>query len=218
MKRGFTLLIVFAISIFLLPSAANAAPRKLASKECIECHKPVLSEESKRVVHAPFKDEKNCEACHKRHGVVGTLVLIQEQPGLCFSCHKKEEAAFKAAHVHVPVSQGTCTKCHSAHSSDFPALLRANGNQLCFTCHDKKKFTQASVHKPAGENCLTCHDAHAGANERRLTKPVAELCTSCHVKGGKGPVPLHNGYTVGTNCTNCHSPHSAPDKHLLRAV
>jgi len=205
-------ILIFAFPLFAAPQ------RKLISKECIECHKPVLNEQAKKSVHAPFRDEKNCEACHKRHGVVGTLVLKQDIPALCFSCHAKEESAFKAAHVHVPVSQGKCTKCHAAHSSDFAHLLRSDGNQLCFGCHDKAKFQQASVHKPAGESCLNCHDAHAGANERRLTKPLAELCVSCHRTGGRGPAPVHNGYTISAGCTSCHSPHAAPDQQLLRAV
>jgi len=186
--------------------------RKLASKACTDCHQPVLQELAKKVVHAPFRNTGGCDSCHKRHGVVGTLVLQKEEPALCYGCHQKQQEAFKAAHVHVPVAQGKCTRCHSPHSSDSRALLRSEGNLLCFTCHDRKKFNQASVHKPAGESCLTCHDAHAGANERRLTKPVAELCVSCHKNAS------HNGYKVDKNCTSCHSPHSSVEKGLLRAV
>jgi predicted CXXCH cytochrome family protein len=186
--------------------------RKLAAKACTDCHQPVLQELSKKVVHAPFRNTAGCDTCHKRHGIVGTLVLQKEEPALCYGCHQKQQDAFKAAHVHVPVAQGKCTRCHNPHSSDSRALLRSEGNLLCFTCHDRKKFTQASVHKPAGESCLTCHDAHAGANERRLTKPVAELCVSCH------KTTSHNGFKVDKNCTNCHTPHSSAEKGLLRAV
>jgi len=211
-KRILFLFLLFA------PVALFAAPQKrLNAKECIECHAPVVKEKARKVVHEPFRDEKNCEACHKRHGIVGTLVLKQEQPGLCYSCHKQEEAKFKAAHIHNPVANGKCTKCHNPHSSYNEQLLRASGNNLCFTCHDKAKFSQASVHKPAGERCLTCHDAHAGANERRLITPKAELCGTCHKPGGKGPVPKHGGMTVTGDCTICHSPHSAPEKGLLHA-
>src|SRR5690242_7362326 len=104
-RRLATRSLLLILAVVTLASALHAAPpqRRLASKDCIECHAKVQQEASKKVVHAPFADPKNCESCHKRHGIVGTLVLKQEQPGLCFSCHQKEETAFKAAHVHNPV-------------------------------------------------------------------------------------------------------------------
>src|SRR6478752_4933151 len=49
---------------------------------------------------------KDCESCHKRHGVVGALVLKEEEPGLCLSCHKEKDLDLKAAHVHAPLSGG----------------------------------------------------------------------------------------------------------------
>src|SRR6185369_11330295 len=217
-QAGILFIVVCCLLSVICCLPAHGQQRKLASKACIDCHQPVLQEASKKVVHAPFKDTKGCDSCHKRHGVVGTLVLQKEEPALCYDCHKKQQESFKAAHVHVPVAQGKCTRCHSPHSSDSRALLRSEGNLLCFTCHDRTKFTQASIHKPAGESCLNCHDAHAGANERRLTKPLAELCTSCHKTGGRGPMPKHGGYAVTGNCTSCHSPHAAAEKTLLRTV
>src|ERR1043165_901466 len=76
-----TILAAGAIAL-LLPRSSTAA-LKVQAKECIACHAPVQKEEAKKVVHAPFKDLKNCESCHKRHGVVGTLVLKEPEPGLC---------------------------------------------------------------------------------------------------------------------------------------
>ena len=44
----------------------EAAPqqRKLASKECIECHQQVRPDGAKKSVHEPFRDAANCTACH----------------------------------------------------------------------------------------------------------------------------------------------------------
>src|SRR5512135_666510 len=137
-----------ALAALFCAAPVSGGPQKLASKECIACHAPVLKEASKKFVHAPFKDEKNCESCHKRHGVVGALVLKEEEPALCLSCHPKEDAAMKAAHAHAPVKEGKCSSCHAPHASEFKGLLKANGNEACFSCHKKEEFTLANVHKP----------------------------------------------------------------------
>src|SRR6266545_3249757 len=82
-----------------------------------------------------FIDASQCETCHKRHGLVGVLNLQEEEPKLCYRCHKKEEKAFKVAHVHAPLA-GKCTSCHAAHSSDAPKLLKLAAPGSCFKCHD----------------------------------------------------------------------------------
>ena len=107
-----------AAAAWLAGGVPSHAALRVQARECISCHSPVEKELAKKFLHAPFKDPKNCESCHKRHGVVGTLVLKEPEPGLCFSCHKKEEPAFKLARVHAPVAQGKCSSCHSPHSSD----------------------------------------------------------------------------------------------------
>jgi hypothetical protein len=70
-RRVFALFLL--VSAFLLiGSSASAAPakRRLAAKECVACHQPVLQEQSKKTVHAPFADANCCENCHKPHGIV----------------------------------------------------------------------------------------------------------------------------------------------------
>src|SRR5215468_7745990 len=138
MKR---LLALGPLLLFLAPSGALAAP-KIVAKECIACHAPVQKEAGKKFVHAPFKDEKNCESCHKRHGVVGALVLKEEEPALCLGCHPKEQPQLKLAHVHAPLTSGKCTSCHSPHSSDAQGLLKTSSNELCFQCHKKDDFAR----------------------------------------------------------------------------
>ncbi len=83
-RAGVSLLLVTAICL-LSGANASAAPvkRRLAAKECAECHQPVLQQQSRKFVHEPFKDAAACESCHKRHGIVGTLVLQRQEPALC---------------------------------------------------------------------------------------------------------------------------------------
>src|SRR5262245_21003193 len=188
-------LVVFGTVAFFSGERAWAEP-KIVSKECVACHAPIQKLASKKFVHAPFKDEKNCESCHKRHGVVGALVLKEEQPALCLSCHKPEEPQLKLAHVHAPLSSGKCTSCHSPHSCDFAKLLKASGNEACFSCHKKEAFAGAAVHKPAAESCRTCHVPHASGQKALLVKPESELCAGCHKSGGSAKAPVHAGFSV----------------------
>src|SRR6476646_10269756 len=147
-------------SLLLLSGLSAAAPARIISKDCVACHPPVAKQAARKFVHAPFKDQKNCESCHKRHGVVGALVLKEEEPGLCLSCHKEKDLDLKAAHVHAPLKGGKCTSCHLPHSSDSKGLLKASSNELCFQCHKKEPFARASAHKPSAAGCLTCHSPH----------------------------------------------------------
>ena len=110
---------------------AEKKPKKIKSKECIECHQPVLQEAKRKTVHAPFKDSKNCESCHRRHGVVGTLVLQKAEPELCLDCHADRKADLAKPHVHEAVQGGGCTACHAPHSSDNPKLLVKPLGEMC---------------------------------------------------------------------------------------
>lgn len=90
-------------------SSSSSGSRRtgaLAGRTCASCHTSTVKERGKRVVHAPFRDVEGCESCHKRHGSVGTLVLKEREPKLCYSCHKEEETAFQQAHLHAPLKSG----------------------------------------------------------------------------------------------------------------
>src|SRR5271169_1400538 len=213
-----------AVAVLAWGPPASAAV-KVISKDCLACHAPVQKEYARKQIHPPFKDQRGCEACHKRHGVVGVLVLKAEEPGLCFGCHKKEEPEFKQAHLHTPLAldkdgkAGKCTTCHSPHSSDNGALLKAAGNEVCFTCHTRERFTRATIHPPASANCLGCHKPHAGPETALLQRSESELCGSCHHPGGSAKPASHSGFSVeGVGCTSCHTPHASVDKGLLREV
>jgi predicted CXXCH cytochrome family protein len=120
---------LFLVLVMVAAGVSAAQKRKVVSKQCLDCHATAKQWKSKKVVHEPFRDDAGCETCHKRHGVVGTLVLVQEQPELCYQCHEKAAGD----HVHAPLKDGKCTDCHNPHATDAKALL-AQGNEACFTC------------------------------------------------------------------------------------
>src|SRR5512143_224504 len=223
-RRRLTISLVLAASLALFCGSVQGAVKR-TGKDCVDCHAPVAKQAAKKFVHAPFKDAKGCESCHKRHGVVGALVLKEEEPGLCFTCHKKEEPSFKLAHVHAPLKPpadskaSACSTCHLPHASDFKGLLKKSGNEACLSCHKAEAFAGKVVHKPAAESCLSCHSAHASAEAALLTRPVKELCASCHRAGGPAKPGTHSGFAVDKlACTACHSPHASGETGLLGAV
>ena len=158
----------------------------LAAKACIECHGEVRSQRSRKVVHEPFRNDKGCESCHRRHGIVGTLALQQEEPALCYSCHAPSEKAFQQAHVHAPVGEGNCSSCHAAHASDNPGLLRRPEVETCLACHDAAAFQKPGTHPPAREACGACHDPHATPTAgllRQLDAPTSAAASRAAVQG-----------------------------------
>ncbi|HET7747675.1 MAG TPA: cytochrome c3 family protein, partial [Vicinamibacteria bacterium] len=217
-------LLALALTL-LFAGGAQAAPPKIRGKACLDCHADVQKQAARTVVHAPFEDAKGCEACHKRHGVVGVLALKAEEPELCLGCHEEQAAELKQAHLHSALKPGNdgkpgkCTSCHAAHASDQPKLVKAAGNESCFACHAREKFTQGSVHAPAAASCLGCHGPHGTAQRGLLRQAQADLCASCHRAGGSARPAEHSGFAVtGRDCTGCHAPHTSKEKGLLRAV
>jgi predicted CXXCH cytochrome family protein len=84
----------------VLVSCGTSGPARGAAKSCVACHEKTRQQTRRGVVHAPFADESGCAICHKRHGVVGALVLKSDEKTLCLGCHAKEAEALKRAHVH----------------------------------------------------------------------------------------------------------------------
>ena len=78
------LALLLAGALLLLPGAALAQTGRFAAKPCAECHKKTLEQQSRKFVHAPFEKADGCESCHKRHGIVGSLALKEEEPKLCY--------------------------------------------------------------------------------------------------------------------------------------
>ena len=129
------------LSILALP--ADAKKRKFKQKECLDCHEEFIEEYlSMSNVHAVVEDRK-CEDCHLRHGIVGKRLLKEEGNKLCHECHTIEDLKLDQPGVHTALKQGTCISCHNPHASNSPYLLSAEGDAVCFECHEQEDYTRS---------------------------------------------------------------------------
>ncbi|HMB71820.1 MAG TPA: cytochrome c3 family protein, partial [bacterium] len=208
------LLAAWALSLGA-PAGAADRFRSRDSKECLDCHQDTRTRLKLDHAHEPFR-KKDCESCHKPHGILGSLNLRADGAKLCFICHDDLASVGDVQHPHGPVGDGDCLACHDPHASGFPALLPAEDEAACFSCHEQDRFARAHVHEPVEkQGCRECHDPHGSNHPALLPKPVAELCLSCH-QGGADLSQVHGGSDVtGTNCATCHDPHGSSTPELL---
>ena len=180
---------------------------------CVTCHadlkKPAKS------VHAAIA--LGCSSCHKtvegksHPAQKNSIILTQNMPGLCYSCH--DESKFKGKSVHQPVSGGMCTGCHDAHQSNFPKLLMKKAPDLCYNCHKEANFKGTSGHTAIGM-CTGCHNPHSSNSDKILNGDQPGLCYNCHDKAKFSKKYVHAIIPAG-GCTSCHTPHTGKNPHLL---
>lgn len=228
MTVSLVILIVVLSTCLLLTGTAPAAEKK--SDHCLECH-PELRKPIKNVHRALAL---GCETCHmtvdaKEHPQEkGSIRLMQDMPGLCFSCHKK--TPFQNKDIHSPVASGNCTGCHNPHGSELDMLLVSEPPELCYACHNREKFSKKYVHKIIMRRC-SCHDQHASEYPHLLYASVSQVCTDCHRvrKSGnhvvsslpRGKIHPVDGVPDPRNtkklitCTTCHNPHSSEYQKLF---
>ncbi len=189
---------------------ANSAE---SSKRCLSCHE--YGEE-----HANFaRSEHNvngvsCISCHSpHHAKEAQYLLVQKQPGLCFSCHTETKQDFARPFRH-RVEQGLiqCSDCHNEHGGFLTKQLRATAaqDQVCFKCHADKAGPFSFEHEPVKtEGCQACHTPHGSTNPRLLKRAsINLLCLECHTltqDAGAPAIPsFHNQSQKYSACTMCH--------------
>ena len=202
------LLGVVAGVLLLLPCVREAAAQQ-ARKTCVDCHAEMVAKLQQGVVHAPVR-EKNCDACHLPHGIIGGTFLRQEQPELCLRCHQNLAP--------VAVKKGNCSACHASHNSPNARLLLKDRKELCYGCHERSHFEKKNVHAPLSQGCVTCHTPHKSKQPRLLVQEADSLCLKCHEGGKEAMRKAHQGYVLKGKCLNCHNPHASDVKGLLKAV
>ncbi len=162
---------------------------------------------SKITYHEPFKN-KECSSCHNQLHIGK---LVEEEPQLCYQCHKenKEKYSFK----HGPAGAGFCTSCHNPHKAEADNLLVSKGEELCFNCHNSERVYTNKIHQSAKEkeNCVSCHNPHSSESKFML-QPGA--CNSCHSNKINDFTFLH-GPVGGNYCSTCHESHSSKNEFLL---
>jgi len=180
---------------------------------CLTCH--VKLTQKAKSVHAAVS--LGCQSCHKtvegktHPGQKGSIVLTQNMPNLCYSCH--DESKFKGKSVHQPVSGGMCTGCHNPHQSDFPKILIGDVPSICYNCHSESKFKGKSGHTLLGM-CTGCHNPHSSNSDKILKSNQPDLCYACHDKAKFTKKYVHQIINVG-GCTSCHAPHISDHPSLL---
>jgi len=223
--------VAFAAALLpaFFPSPAEAQLKKGKvlrpdQKTCVDCHaKEVKDYAARSSKHAPVA-AGTCEACHKRHGVVGVLRLVAEDPDLCLSCHTKEGQKGGGPHPpamtfpHPPADKQKCGACHDPHGASVKSLLKQTGSSACLTCHDPKGFQGTSVHAVALD-CLRCHLPHGGPEPAGLREKPDTLCVSCHEGKSESELKAHGGIRPGgASCLSCHAPHASPSPGLMRRI
>ena len=211
--RFFKILIIIT-AIFCIAAPLIHEAHSAEENPCVACHadlkKPAKS------VHAAIA--LGCSSCHKtvegksHPAQKGSIILTQNMPGLCYSCH--DESKFKGKSVHQPVSGGMCTGCHNAHQSNYPKLLMKDIPGVCYSCHKESKFKGGkSGHTNIGM-CTGCHNPHASNSSKILKSDQPDVCYNCHDKAKFTKKNVHKIIPTG-GCTPCHTPHISDNPSLL---
>ena len=108
--------------------ASSSGPR-FAAKNCLDCHKKFADKYlGMKDVHAVVR-ERNCEACHLRHGIVPKLLLKKIGNEMCFSCHAKDKIGMTKANIHTALKKGQCTTCHDPHAASSEPFAQRGGER-----------------------------------------------------------------------------------------
>ncbi len=215
-KKTLNLLLSFIALSALFVIFGSFAVQTYSAQEnpCLSCH--VDFKQRAKSVHAALG--MGCSACHKavegksHPSQKGSIVLTQNMPDLCYSCH--DASKFKGKSVHQPVAAGMCTGCHNAHQSNFPKLLVKDVPGICYNCHKESNFKGGkSGHTNVGM-CTGCHNPHSSNTAKMLKSEQPGLCYSCHEKSKFEKKYIHSIIQAG-GCTSCHVPHISNNPSLL---
>jgi DmsE family decaheme c-type cytochrome len=197
----------------------NFGPKSVVSFEkqneiCLGCHATDRRISWKGSSHDQV--DVSCTSCHKVHAPRDRVLAKNEQPEVCYQCHKQQRADFYKPSVH-PVRFGVmaCSQCHNTHSAVTASLLaRPTLNQTCYGCHPEKRGPFLWEHAPVAEDCALCHAPHGSIHPALLVKRPPWLCQTCHSQTGHPsvaqtpaglPSGTPSGFLLAGACTNCHS-------------
>jgi DmsE family decaheme c-type cytochrome len=170
------------------PSEAHAeAPREVApavsfgprwratsaaqDSACLACHESDVAENWQHALH--MHNELTCVICHDIHSDGDTVLLPEQQAGVCITCHKAQESGIHGLGGDDLSAEPPCSSCHNPHNHENagPQML-ANESLGCRTCHDleamldnpllpaKTRDYHLAAQKP-GRTCLDCHQGIA---------------------------------------------------------
>lgn len=228
-----------AVDMAFGPRDPSPADKKIEA--CLTCHKNGQRNHWDGSAHESAG--LVCTSCHTVHVQRDRVLVREEQPEVCYACHKTERAQTHRISTH-PLAAGkmACADCHNPHGSTGPVLMRTGSvNETCFQCHAEKRGPYLWEHEPVTEACTTCHTPHGSNITPLLKQRTPFLCQACHtgdhaaqVNSGanlqsgavttvNGLFPLANAagraQLAGRNCLSCHalvhgSNHPAGAKYL----
>jgi predicted CXXCH cytochrome family protein len=192
------------------PSLFQCSRHLAAGVSCIDCHDPHRLEEGPNAAKAA-PVAQSYFTIPKRPSEkdwLGNRLLRQNEPFLCYSCHKEIQAEFQLPIRH-RVNEGLlkCTDCHNPMGTLNSSALKATGTDVCFSCHVEKRgpyvYEHASVRV---EGCTGCHTPHGSINLHLLKRrQERQLCLECHANPQAINVPHPRlGFQEAGECTRCH--------------
>jgi DmsE family decaheme c-type cytochrome len=153
-----------------------------ASAVCVKCHSDGALMDYSHSAH--ILSDVGCLECHEIHpeGKALKAGLKAEDPDLCYTCHKEQQAKFHFPSHH-PVKEGkmNCSSCHNVHAATGEALNTDERlNDLCLNCHSRYQGPFVFGHAPVEDDCTTCHDPHGSIANNLLAQNEPFLCLQCH--------------------------------------
>lgn len=192
----------------------TATPAIERNAKCLSCHQGGNRTHWQTGPHAAR--DLACTSCHQIHTQHDRVRSRQDQPEVCFECHKEQRAQISRPSRH-PVKEGkvVCSDCHNPHGTAGEKLMvRDSITETCYTCHMEKRGPFVRSHQPVTDNCAICHNPHGSVNDNLLRQRPPFLCQQCHEPSGhRGAVPTLNlsntanngGVVMGRGCLNCHT-------------
>ncbi len=207
----------FSIPLFIFAFwTFNISDIFAEGKPCLSCH--VEFTKPSKSIHTPLTS--SCHACHTlREGMnhpeqKDSVRLVQNVPGLCFSCHEKSQFIGKS--LHPPIVGDTCTTCHNPHQSNFEKILLKDVPGLCYDCHNESKFRGKVVHVPVAKGlCISCHRPHSSNFNNILVSDPPQLCYGCHEEAPFMKKHIHVVAAIPNGCSLCHNAHVSNSPYLL---
>lgn len=88
--------------------------------------------------HSPAA--RDCLRCHQPHASGESRLLAKPVGALCSECHNLQAPAFGDAHLQIDPARMRCERCHDAHASKVEHLFKSNlhapfAMKSCQDCH-----------------------------------------------------------------------------------
>lgn len=182
----------------------------LPNVDCAGCHEPHSSTKKALILegtHPPFNE--GCDTCHAAPGPKGGIVLNDQPPALCITCHDALKAP-EGSVQHAPFKAGECFACHRPHASKNEKLLILPNSEVCMTCHEAPALPKDGwAHKPFLEKaCRECHSPHYSENKSLLLRKDGALCLTCHQTIAAAVKSTHSHAPAAAGeCLTCHEHH-----------